>query len=359
MDFKKYWPYLILVLGAIFSIVIAFISIQNLRDPDETATSTEAVATSSVVVAPAAPQQESKFMQTLRNLFTFRNLAPPLPATRTAPPNSSGTYYTSPTNTTGNQNTPAVPPEPSTRPSQYNYTFAPAEVPPTPRAQYPQPADVVRLNHFVSTGNGNPNYEYVILTAPQTNQKPLVITGMKLRSAVTGNSAVIGNGVTPFLEGQQNSEGAIALKPGSVAYIFTGRSPLSYSFQLNKCMGFLNQFYAFTPGISTYCPLIQSHQLPKFPNNFDDNCLDYLSRLGQCYDHAVQPFPSYIKPECQSFILERNNYRYCVSHHRSDSDFEIRDWRIYLNRSQVLWKTYREHIELYDQNGKLVDGFTY
>jgi hypothetical protein len=349
MDFKKYWPYLVLVIGAILSIGVAFISIQSLRDdaPEPVATSTHVAATTT------APQvkKKSSFLENLVKFFSPVGFIP-------GPPTVQPTYTPPPT-------TPAksLTPEQTQQKKQEeynkkyypNYQFAPSEPPPI------TPAPVKIENRLYLTrgsyGVSNPDDEYLILTAGSQNTEPMLVTGMKVHSAITLATATIGEGVDLYFEKQTNPKGPIFLKPGGRIYLFSGHSPLAASFRLNKCFGYLNSYYNFRIGISTNCPLIQPKDLPVFPNQLSDKCLDFIGGIGQC----VEPKSNwkYTDQVCENFIRSKYSYGTCVAEHRNDSDFYYREWRVYLDRSQPMWKSQREHVQLIDTQGKVLSEFSY
>jgi len=350
MDIKKLWPYLVLVLGAILSIGVAFISIQSLRDdtPTENATTTQAVATTT------APQTKkaSSFLENLIKFFSPVGFVPATPkAQQSVTPPAKTSVSPSPTAAQTEQK----------KQEEYNkkyypgYRFAPSEPPP------PTPAPPAVTNKLIlkkgRVGVVNPDDEYLVLTADSKNTSPMLITGLRVHSAVSLATATIGEGIELYYEKQENPKQPIFLKPGGRIYLFTGRSPLAASFRLNKCFGYLNRYYNFRVGISTNCPLIQQKDLPVFPNHLTDACLNYIGTIGQCTEpRSTWKYPD---PVCESFIRSRYSYGTCVLEHRNDTDFYYREWRVYLDRSQPMWRSSREHIQLLDANNKVLSEFSY
>ena len=154
----------------------------------------------------------------------------------------------------------------------------------------------VFLNHYVAgTGDPNPNHEYLSLQVAVGATQSINISGWSIVSTVTGVRALIPQGV------QYLKLGTVVLQPiilpaNTTATITTGFSPVNVSYEDNACSNFLSN---------------------------------------------------------------QEQYAKCFAVHSNDSSFLSGTWRIYLNRSVRLWQNQRETIELLDQNGKVVDSFSY
>lgn len=217
-------------------------------------------------------------------------------------------------------------------------------------------------NKIAFYGKGNARItdaarEYLEIRAARENTKPIQISGWTLKSAVTGKSATIGNGVYLPIAGRVNPEQTISLAPGGRAFLTTGRSPKGYSFRLNMCTGYFEEFQDFSPWLPLNCPYPKNENLPV---GLTDACMDYIEKFGRC-DAATGPLPLSFSndPLCQEYVGENINYGACVDTHKSDPDFYSTEWRVYLGRDQELWKSERETILLLDENGKVVDTVAY
>ena len=124
--------------------------------------------------------------------------------------------------------------------------------------------------------------EVLTIHASSDNKEKITITGWKLVSVPTGNSAVIGKGVYLPFPGTVMPEQPITVSPGDTVYISTGRSPIGVSFLLNKCTGYFDQFQQFNPRLERRCTRLSKEILPAPPNNLDDKCLDYLDTIPAC-----------------------------------------------------------------------------
>ena len=326
---RKYWPYLILLLGGMLSVLVAFISIQNFGG-DKTPTST---STPTTVVQK---KSGGSFFDIFTKLTDLSGIAPRLPNFTPPPPR----YY-------GHPN----PTPPTTNPP------SPVSPGPTPPPDWVSPYYKQLTISGLAAGETDPYFEHLTITASNQNKEPILITGFTLKSTVTGSQASIGDGVELDFQIQPNVKQPIFLKPGSTAYVITGKARSGYSFEVNKCSGYLGQYFNFYPGITWQCPFITKADLPKPPNQLNDDCLDYLNKLKICTEY--KKFPTNLTPECRNFVMDNLSYDTCITRHKNDADFFTGEWRIYLGRDQELWKTRRETIELYDREGKTVARRSY
>ena len=211
-----------------------------------------------------------------------------------------------------------------------------------------------------TTRLSDPAREYIEIRAAKGNTEPVKISGWTVKSAATGKTAAIGNGVYLPASGVLNQEQPIYLAPGSNAYIVTGRSPKGYSFRLNKCTGYFEEFQDFEPRLPKECPLPEDEAYPTGPNGVTDACIDYIEDINRCDAHLESlPLSFTNDPLCQEFVSERVHYSGCVDAHKNETDFYRNEWRVFLGRDTELWKESRETILLLDESGKAVDSVSY
>lgn len=237
-------------------------------------------------------------------------------------------------------------------------TYYGAEIQPGPTIKPPSTLQIERV--FYSTSNPpNPKDEYTVISAPTTNKGPVLLTGIVLKSRMTGTQQDIRDGIPIYYTNTVNKKEPIFLKPGGKAYIMSGKSPFGYSFQTNKCIGYIanNSQNFVIPLPTSGCPTMLDYPWPDRPNAFSDNCVDFLRRIRSCQSNIK--YPTNIEASCKNFAYERTNYVRCVQDFGNDPDFMRNDWRIYLNREQPLWKTRREIVDLLDQSGNLLDTYVY
>jgi hypothetical protein len=221
---------------------------------------------------------------------------------------------------------------------------------PTPTSQYKK---MVLITSTSGSTQTDPKKEYIEITAASDNKSPIRITGWKLVGE-RGLDISIGQGAILAYSGQVNSQNDIFLNPGESAYIITGQSPIGTSFKLNKCSGYFSQFNVFIPSLPRQCSDPSKENLP---TGLEDACLDYIDDLPRC--RMQISIPSYLSPQCQAYINDKVNYTTCVDVHKNDLDFYKPEWRIYLGRTDDLWKKDRELIILKDESGNIVDSDSY
>lgn len=219
-------------------------------------------------------------------------------------------------------------------------------------------ASYVRLEKS-KAGESDPKKEYVTIRVLSTAKQSVTLTGWKLQSTATSLSVVIGpSAELPFL-GDINYESPIVAGPKSVVVVTTGSSPNGASFRLNKCTGYFEQFQDFAPTLPKECPKPKDEML-LYPEKTASNqvCADYIGNIAQC-TLVLASIPGNVGNNCQSFIQENLSYNGCIMKHKNEPDFYKDEWRVYLKRSQELWKNNHDRILLLDENGKLVSAVNY
>ncbi len=216
--------------------------------------------------------------------------------------------------------------------------------------------NIVNLNYAIRSTD--PKKEYLHISVG-TTKTPINVTGWTVKSESSGQTVKIPKGTYLYFAGTVNSEEDIYLNSGETLYLITGISPNGASFKTNKCSGYLSQFQTFTPYLYTSCPAPKNEDLSSIPKTVkNDDCLDYIERFPTCRIQT-QNTPANWSYECTNFIYTKINYPSCINTHKSDADFYGKEWRIYLKRSERIWKDRREKIVLYDNVGKIVDILEY
>lgn len=205
----------------------------------------------------------------------------------------------------------------------------------------------------------NPNQEYATIRVSDNSTSTIQVTGWTLKSLSTGNQVAIPKGTYLFFTGMMNTEDNIFLVGGDTLYLVTGTSPTGANFKANKCSGYLGQYQTFVPYLSASCPAPRDEDLSSIPNLvINDACFDFINSMSSCKTQT-DPLPPTWSAECTNFIYNKINYPSCINTHRNDKDFYQKEWRVYLKRSESIWKDRRETIVLYDNEGKIVDTLKY
>ena len=200
---------------------------------------------------------------------------------------------------------------------------------------------------ILEAANARATYEseYVELVAPDSNKARVMITGFTLKNKNNESAAI----------GSDEFGNSILLAPGERAVISTASSPRGFNFKLNKCSGYLSQTRSYTPFIFGFCP-----RLTNFPQvrNFSENCQRFIERIPYCTSPNIT-YDSGLDNECVTFIGEHANYAGCVRDFRANSDFDQKEWRIYLGRTREFWLNFHEDVSLYNRAGFLVTKISY
>lgn len=216
------------------------------------------------------------------------------------------------------------------------------------------------MGHYVSSaGSADPRNEYLEINIAQDARVPIDLSEWSLASDASGNAIVIPKGTETPMSGVVNAVQDIVLSPGERAIVVSGQSPIGASFRENKCIGYFSTFQKFYPALPQNCPSPNDELASAYGTGYirDATCIDYVNKLSRC--QVVLTPPVTVSGVCQSFLVKYLNYNGCVNAHKNDPDFLGNTWRIYLGRSNSMWRTQHELVKLLDTNGKTVDAFSY
>lgn len=204
----------------------------------------------------------------------------------------------------------------------------------------------------------NPDEEYIELNYSRNAKEKLLLTGMEIKSAESGRGVVIPSGVyRPFFS-RSNVIDPIYINPGDKVVLVSGKSPVGYSFKVNKCTGYFSQFNDFSPTLYTSCPLAREKSYPYIPLKYRNACYNYIESIPSCF-MPLNFIPEDIGPECTAFVTTEVSYDKCVEDHKFDKDFYLPEWRVYLNRPEEIWLPQREMIKLLDSNKRTINFSEY
>ena len=219
---------------------------------------------------------------------------------------------------------------------------------------------IVSMSHYVSSaGSIDPRNEYVELSVSQSANVPVDITGWTLQSDATGNAITVPRGTEVPTSGTVNAVQDIVLTAGTRAMLISGQSPIGGSFRENKCIGYFSSFQKFSPSLPQNCPTPSDELIANYGAGYirDAACIDYVNKISRC-QVTLSP-PVTLSGTCQSFLVKYLNYNGCVDAHQKDTDFAGNVWRVYLGRTNSMWRTKNEVVKLLDSTGKTVDAFSY
>lgn len=170
-----------------------------------------------------------------------------------------------------------------------------------------------RHDSITLISHGKAPDEYLTLKVSPGGGNALSVTGLLITDGK--HEVTLGSAVPLFAQGKINTESPIVITRPSTLIVITGESPLGVSFRENKCTGLLVSFQTFTPPLTPAC----------------ENC-----------NEMAEGYP---------------DYNSCVNNHRSDADFFVNTWRIYLGSDQSLWQNDFQVLRIYNQQGKLIALF--
>lgn len=207
-----------------------------------------------------------------------------------------------------------------------------------------------------SLGTDNPRDEYVVLRLASNAPNRTLLSGMRIQSAATGHGTTIPRAVYRPDFARNNYDDPVYVSPGDTVYITSGTSPVGYSFRVNKCTGYFNQSATFNPPLPYECPRPGDEDLPAFPANRRNQCLNYIEGISSC-TMPLNDIPDDLGQECTAYVTSKINYNTCVENHKLDPDFYKPEWRIYLKQPESLWQYQRELVKILDLSGNTAAYF--
>lgn len=206
-------------------------------------------------------------------------------------------------------------------------------------------------------------HEYITIRARSTNAQPVNISNWSLQSMISDTWIGLPQGVELYVAGEVNERADIYLHPGESAIIATKASPVGVSFRVNRCSGFLGSTQRFEPSLRTLC-IAPGDVVPPTVENireYGDSCVRFVENFDRCtYVTGATATLDGLTQACRERIQPRLTYNYCTGVHSEDSDFySEREWRVFLNQPNDLWRENYEVVRLLDEKHRTVDVFNY
>lgn len=190
--------------------------------------------------------------------------------------------------------------------------------------------------------------EYLELKNRSAKDK-IMITGFRVENS-QHTSFMLPQGYE--LPGFAPAPSPIVLKPGDRALISIGRQERQINFRENICTGYFDEFSDFSPSLDHSCPRIE----PTRSVSYTDQCILLIERTSACRTARIDTF---VGPACEAFVDAHQNYAGCVADSRDRADFYLRRWRIWMQFDQQFFRDLVERVILRDQNGRVVDEYSY
>lgn len=150
--------------------------------------------------------------------------------------------------------------------------------------------------------------------------------------------------------------GDITVGANNYIYIYGVSSPMGLNFRLNKCTGYLNNFYKFDPPLPNNCPSVDRKEIA----SFSGNCQNLITSLGTCRIPADKDLnsPTVLNDSACRAYLDKLNYRGCYERNYVVSNFLSNEWRVWLGKN-IPFDSEHDRLWLFDREGLLVDEYTY
>ncbi|MBU6414807.1 hypothetical protein KGQ34_00995 [Patescibacteria group bacterium] len=215
---------------------------------------------------------------------------------------------------------------------------------------------LVRIDN-IQRNVDSPDKEYITLRSNNPSQN-IIITGWTVESRYGGTMTIPPGRNIPEIDAVDSP---IILPPGSAVSITTGNNNYPYNFRENGCTAYFNQNQTFAPGISNSCYGGNDYSATELLNRgFNSECVDYIRSLNSCRIPNI-PFDTQlkIKDACVQFVTDNISYSGCVARWRDTKDFLKNAWHIFMRRTSNFWDARHDYAVLRDQNGLIVDEFSY
>ncbi len=202
-------------------------------------------------------------------------------------------------------------------------------------------------------------FEKIVIT--NNSEESINITGWYFKTN-KGNLFTIPKGIEDYNLNSFLNFQDIVLKPKDKAEIYRGFNPTNiknFNIRLNKCTGYLNNYYNFQPPLPKQCPTLEIKDLVLLSGE----CQNFLKNLKACYQpnsYEINKFAN--EYQCRKYFDELN-YGSCYNKYRKDADFFKNEWRIYLKPDVDVFDfnldSLHDRILLFDKNDLLVGVFVY
>lgn len=200
----------------------------------------------------------------------------------------------------------------------------------------------------------SPPFSITLRTSISSNES-IDITGWTIKS--NSERLEIRQGVDKYHPSLHYSLSNITLKRSDKVLIRQGKSLFgnNVSFRPNICFGYLKPFYNFEISVPSSCPDRPTLGMVGY---LRPTCQEFILdevRTSSCTISDMTSIQG--DSECLSFIDNIYNYDACYDLHSKESDFDKKEWHVYIDRS--FGNYLHDTIKLLDEDGRLVDSYIY
>ncbi|KKU15571.1 hypothetical protein A3D55_02685 [Candidatus Jorgensenbacteria bacterium RIFCSPHIGHO2_02_FULL_45_20] len=197
--------------------------------------------------------------------------------------------------------------------------------------------------------------KFTLRTSLKDGDEPIDITGWKIKGN-RGGEVYVPQAIANYTPSASFTNSDIILGQGGSVSVYSNRSALGKNLRLNKCIGYLNNRYLFSPKLPSNCPSIDVKQSV----TFSGECQSFLKAINRCEEPSAADKNRFTGPadaECRTF-LDTLNYGGCYEKHKLDADFQSKEWRVWLD-DEMPFDTQHDRLILFDKSGKVVNEYVY
>lgn len=150
----------------------------------------------------------------------------------------------------------------------------------------------------------------------------------------------------------------IILQNYSYLNIYSNKSAINQNIRLNKCAGYLENFYNFIPSLPQNCPII--YESRSEIAGLAGYCQSYIYSLGSCKlpDATIyNSFPGTNEGNACRAYLNTISYGACLKKHSKDEDFFKNEWWVWVDK--IILDPIHDRLRLFDEKWLLVDEYIY
>lgn len=206
----------------------------------------------------------------------------------------------------------------------------------------------VRISSFTPQSGSSP--ATVELKADMASGELINLAGWFIK-ANRGNQ-FIPSATRTYNPAEQKPEQSIILRKGESIKLYPTASPVGRNLLLNKCMGYLNRDFVFSPPLPGECPEIRKYDIASLTGV----CQDYILALPRCGKASSSAMVYQTDGECRTY-LDTLAYSGCLAHHMGESDFFGSEWWVWTGHRFLDEK--HDRLFLLDKKGFIVDEYVY
>lgn len=194
----------------------------------------------------------------------------------------------------------------------------------------------------------------IFLRADYNNKNPFLVTGLRIKT--NRGEIIIPQAVSDYSPSGLSLAVDIYLNPNGSIKIYGSYSPIGRNLRLNKCLGYLNNIYKFSPTLPNNCPSIVENNKSKI-YSLSGYCQSYIFSLGNCQIPSAAKV-NFLSTDynCSEFLKDIN-YRSCYNNYHSEKDFFSNEWWLWMGLLPL--DPYHDQVRLFDKKGLLINEYIY